>query len=194
MCRRVLRAWRSRRCSGYACSECATRTSGNSRWMSVAISLLILCGCRESNWITVPDSSGFAPSRLNVTTIVDAADLSDVSSHGMLVWAVGAQGTVLNSEDGGKHWVHRDIIERPSLQAIRPLSDGNSLWALGSGGDLFYSEDRGSNWKAVTLPQRTGEDLFTTADGKHLFVVGGARYCFLTTRGEPGRRAIVRSR
>jgi photosystem II stability/assembly factor-like uncharacterized protein len=92
----------------------------------------------------------------------------------MLVWAVGAEGTVLNSEDGGKHWVHRDIIERPNLQAIRPLSNGNSLWALGSGGDLFYSEDHGSNWKAVTLPQRTGEDLFTTADGKHLFVAGGA--------------------
>jgi hypothetical protein len=193
MCRRLLRAWRSRRCPGYACSECATMTSGNSRLMSVAISLLILCGCRESNWITVPDSSGFAPSRLNVTTIVDAADLSDVSSHGMLVWAVGAEGTVLNSEDGGKHWVHRDIIERPNLQAIRPLSNGNSLWPLVAGATSSIRKTTDRTGRPLRYPKELGK-IYSRLRMENIFSLPAARYCFLTARGEPGRRAIVRSR
>jgi len=67
------------------------------------------------------------------------------------VWAVGAYGTALLSEDGGAHWATVPIGDKDDLHLFALVRDRQGvLWAAGEAGALYASRDRGRTWNRQT--------------------------------------------
>jgi photosystem II stability/assembly factor-like uncharacterized protein len=106
------------------------------------------------------------------------------TSDGNRLWAVGEEGTILESDDGGKHWNRRDSGTESDLRSIFGTSDGKRLWAVGWNCTILESHDRGEHWN----PRKPGtrgwfssifaigrpwlSSIFGTSDGKRLWAVG----------------------
>ena len=68
-------------------------------------------------------------------TLVDA-------THG---WAVGRDGTIVATEDGGKRWVAQASGTQQWLTSVH-FSDATHGWAVGVGGTIVATEDGGKSW------------------------------------------------
>ncbi|WOX06808.1 YCF48-related protein [Microbulbifer pacificus] len=81
--------------------------------------------------------------------------LSIVAAAGERLFACGAYGTLLRSDDGGKHWelqsASLDNPDRFHLNALSRSDDG-SLYVVGESGLGFVSRDNGDSWQAMDLP------------------------------------------
>ena len=66
--------------------------------------------------------------------------LSSISgtSDGKRLWAVGRQGTILESGDG-EHWNKRNSGTKNDLYSIFGTNDGKRLWAVGGSGTILES-------------------------------------------------------
>ena len=87
-----------------------------------------------------------APDRLE-TLRSDGPTLNDViflnTREG---WAVGENGLILHSRDGGDVW---EPVASPvtwSLNAITFAPDGQNAWIVGDNGTVLHSNDRGRTW------------------------------------------------
>jgi photosystem II stability/assembly factor-like uncharacterized protein len=81
-------------------------------------------------------------------------------------YAVGAEGALLTSSDGGESWQRREIAERGDLSwsdlySIRFASDSQTGWIGGESGLILKTTDGGLNWH----PQSSGttENIFRIA-------------------------------
>ena len=74
-------------------------------------------------------------------TFVDA-------QHG---WAVGSDGVILHTDDGGTAW-----RPQPGIPVQRPFYDvsvrGQFGWIVGEAGTVLKSTDGGASWAAEPLP------------------------------------------
>ena len=77
---------------------------------------------------------------------------------GALVWAVGEEGSILHSKDGGQHWELQKSGTESRLVSI--FGNGLELWTVGADGTILHSTDGGEHWK----PQKSGIE-------RHLFSV-----------------------
>lgn len=79
--------------------------------------------------------------------LVGGASLFDVVAiDEVTVWAVGMDGTVIKTTDGGLSWAKIDAsMSKSSLFCILANSDGRLV--IGGRGVCFYSMDRGETWK-----------------------------------------------
>ncbi|MFV8784299.1 WD40/YVTN/BNR-like repeat-containing protein [Microbulbifer sp. SA54] len=81
--------------------------------------------------------------------------LDIVSAGGKRLFAVGAYGTLLRSDDAGSSWqLHSASLDNPDrfhLNAITRADDG-SLFIVGESGLGFVSRDSGDSWQALDLP------------------------------------------
>jgi photosystem II stability/assembly factor-like uncharacterized protein len=57
----------------------------------------------------------------------------------MQLWAVGPNGNLLVSGDGGATWTRRKSGTKEDLSSIFGTSDGKSLWVAGSNGVILTS-------------------------------------------------------
>jgi photosystem II stability/assembly factor-like uncharacterized protein len=99
------------------------------------------------------------------------------TSDGNHLWAVGANGTIVQSDDGGATWVVRYSSTTNVLTSIFGASDGQRLWAVGGKGTIVESVDGGVSWSAGN--SGVTNDLFSifgTGDGKRLWAVGSSNY------------------
>ena len=55
----------------------------------------------------------------------------------VIYWAVGENGTILESDDGGEHWNARNSGTPNNLYSIFGTSDGKHLWAVGDNGTIL---------------------------------------------------------
>jgi photosystem II stability/assembly factor-like uncharacterized protein len=86
------------------------------------------------------------------------------------IWAVGENGLVLNTQDGGKTWARKDLRVDVTLSRIRFF--GDTGWIVGFSGTLLRSRDRGTNWDAVRLnTSRPLLDIYF--EGPIGWIVGG---------------------
>lgn len=96
--------------------------------------------------------------------------------HGL---AVGHEGWILRSDDGGLSWreLHFDEAQGEPLMSIAQLPSGRIL-AVGAFGRMLRSDDQGRSWQRVELPG---------VDDKHLNrIVGnedGSRWLVVGERG-----------
>lgn len=93
------------------------------------------------SWVPVEGTGNY--QGLNSIRFADA-------SNGI---AVGSNGLVLVTTDGGKKWSPRTITSGPALNRVTFI-DGNVAVAVGAGGVIMRSADRGQTWKkmpAVTI-------------------------------------------
>lgn len=68
----------------------------------------------------------------------------------LTAWAVGIEGTVRRTTDGGRTW---ETVETgaPKVQLYTIESDGKGGLVIGGKGVCLFSADRGSTWKAETF-------------------------------------------
>ena len=65
-----------------------------------------------------------------------------------IVWAVGSNGSILKTNDGGKTWVR---IKSPQIPQATPLQSismvgYNDVWISGESGTVINSKDGGNTW------------------------------------------------
>ena len=72
-------------------------------------------------------------------------------------WAVGYQGTIVHTTDGGAHWESQTSGTSTWLQGITFFSSTEG-WAVGQGGIILHTTDSGNNWEAQT--SGTSNDLW----------------------------------
>lgn len=91
-------------------------------------------------------------------------------------WAVGAQGTVIATRDGGRTWQEQTACtecKETQLYEVTFLADGQRGWAVGSEGTVMFTRDGGKNWKKQKSPAE--EYLYGVtfaADGLRGWAVG----------------------
>ncbi|WP_089725440.1 YCF48-related protein [Candidatus Thiosymbion oneisti] len=97
----------------------------------------------------------------------------DMDAEGRRIWAVGANGTLIVSDDGGGSWALAETGVKQDLTDIRMADNGSSGLVIGEKGVILRTEDGGQNWKE--LKHGTNVDLkglHLAADGQTAWVVG----------------------
>jgi photosystem II stability/assembly factor-like uncharacterized protein len=136
-------------------------------------------------------------------------------------WAVGQQGTVLRTEDGGLTWtrqMNNKVQEDTHLFGVHAL-DANTAWAVGEWGGRLFTDDGGKSWqdRSLTIDQlhpqfvwlsppeqdkvRKGEkvyedvgltDIYCLRDAQHCWIIGEFGYIFHTDNaGQTWQRASI---
>ena len=67
-------------------------------------------------------------------------------------WAVGEDGTILATADGGQSWQRQASGTSTWLRAVQFLEDGRRGWAVGEDGTILATADGGQSWQ----PQASG--------------------------------------
>ena len=88
-----------------------------------------------------------------------AQDLRDVTfASGRFGWAVGSDGRVGRTDDGGKSWAFTNpgsVSDLRSVTALDPLN----VFVGGAGAALLASSDRGESWRRLDLPPMDGRGV-----------------------------------
>ena len=112
-------------------------------------------------------------------------DLNDIhvfSSDSAI--AVGGNGTILKTIDGGTSWT---LIQSGTKAILRSICfiNNNTGWAVGDSGIVLKTTDSGENWKRYSV----GDPLYNMLlsvhfiDNNYGWAVGGAGKIFKTTNG-----------
>jgi photosystem II stability/assembly factor-like uncharacterized protein len=138
-------------------------------WALIAVACLSVASCGEPSWSKVNPS--FTPE-----TAPRAVFWHEVGPHlqsiwrsGPELWAVGWEGTILHTTDGGRKWEAQTSPTDRSLSSV--TGSGRDLWAVGQGGTILHTNNGGRKWEPQTSP--TDRYLLSiTGDGVELWAVG----------------------
>ena len=113
--------------------------------------------------------SAFEPQASGSTARLLEVDFADAERG----WAVGEQGTILRTTDGGQTWQSVNSGVDVDLLNVRFLDDGATGFATGKDGTLLTSFNGGESW--TLAPLDTSNDLFTIGieTPANLWVAGG---------------------
>ncbi|KAK4523363.1 hypothetical protein GAYE_PCTG52G1257 [Galdieria yellowstonensis] len=120
----------------------------------------------------------------------------DSSNHG---WLVGANGTILETNDGGEHWEPRTFDFLRADEEINYRFEsvsfcGEEGWIIGKPPILLHTKNRGKDWERIALSSKLpGEPVLITAIGPNkaeLATSAGAIYT--TDNGGKNWKAVVR--
>ncbi|MEM7612458.1 MAG: YCF48-related protein [Pseudomonadota bacterium] len=107
-----------------------------------------LCWVGSTLAVVLCDASGAAiPTDQPAIASEDAANrlILDIARIGQRIVAVGEQGHIILSDDGGTSWVHAKVPVSAMLTAVTAI-DADSLIAVGHDGVVLASTDRGDTW------------------------------------------------
>lgn len=103
-----------------------------------------------------------------VADVPTRATLTAVSAVGDKVWAVGHDGTIIASSDGGLTWVlqREDVLDTSSRAAFDPrqgvplldvlMLDASHGFAIGAYAQLLRTDDGGQSWTFVSVTGSPG--------------------------------------
>lgn len=114
------------------------------------------------------------------------ADLRNVHFHadGLRGWAVGGEGAILATSDGGRSWARQNSNSWVPLSSITFLADGRRGWAVGGNGSILATSDGGRSWARQTINSEALLSSITfLADGLRGWVVGEEGNILVTTDG-----------
>lgn len=77
------------------------------------------------------------------------------------VWAVGEQGVILHSSDGGNTWTFQPSQTGATLRSVYFL-DARTGWVVGDNGTIRHTSDGGQTWQIQPSPA-AGESLVAVA-------------------------------
>jgi hypothetical protein len=90
----------------------------------------------------------------------------------MTGWAVGDEGTILHTSDGGANWTAQSSGANPAgLQGIH-FVDAMTGWAVGGSDTILHTSDGGANWTAQASGKTVGLWSVQFADANTGWVVG----------------------
>jgi photosystem II stability/assembly factor-like uncharacterized protein len=131
----------------------------------------ILRSTDGSTWTQMP-----APVRSPLT----AAAFADAHDG----WAVGHDGVILHTTDGGLHWSlqhWQPVPEKPLLGLL--ALDAQRAFAVGAFGLFYRTADGGAHWEEVSAPALRGKEL-------HLYTIRLLGNGGLLVAGEQGTLGI----
>ncbi|MGL5985842.1 MAG: PKD domain-containing protein, partial [Burkholderiales bacterium] len=109
---------------------------------------------------------------------LNAIDMADSNSG----WAVGLNGTIVRTVNGGVSWLNQYTGTSAALNALRTI-DANTAWAAGDHGVILKTTDGGSTW----APQSSGASVslqgLTALDANTAWAVGAEGVIVKTTDG-----------
>jgi len=91
------------------------------------------------------------------------------SSH---CWAVGEDGTVLATKDGGADWIKQDTGDSSSVFSAVCFPDPKHGWAVGEGGVILATSDGGNTWSEQASGTTTHLKGVSFVDAVHGWAVG----------------------
>ncbi|MBX9894573.1 MAG: hypothetical protein K2Y09_05255 [Nitrosomonas sp.] len=95
-------------------------------------------------------------------------------TDGQRGWAVGYDGTIVHTRDGGTSWQDQASGTRASLNSITFTADGQRGWAVGYG-TILHTADGGKSWQEQASWTRALLNSITfTADGERGWAVGSS--------------------
>ena len=112
-------------------------------------------------------STPVSPATINLRAIhfIDA-------SHG---WAVGDEGAILATDNGGKTWTPQTSGTRTRLSSVH-FSDASHGWAVGGGifepGAILATDNGGKTWTAQTSGTQAWLNSVHFSDASHGWTVG----------------------
>ncbi len=93
-------------------------------------------------------------------------------------WAVGSEGAIVFTQDGGENWAIIELNYKGALYALQIFPDGNRGWAAGEGGVLLNYQDPKPIWveieRADSGPRNDLYALGMTPDGRQGWAVGSS--------------------
>ena len=112
----------------------------------------------------------------------DRRDLCGVAftdaTHG---WAVGEDGTILATTDGGATWSAQSSGTSESLYDVA-FTDATHGWAVGEGGTILATSDGGATWSAQSSGSSTWLHGVAFSDATHGWAVGEGGTILATTQ------------
>jgi photosystem II stability/assembly factor-like uncharacterized protein len=103
------------------------------------------------------------------------------TADGNHIWTFDER--ILQSDDGGTTWQARENVSGEAVSSMFGTAEGLHLWMAGGEwsvqprgghGTVAQSDDGGVTWQVQkNLGDNTLSSIFGTADGKHLWTVGG---------------------
>ena len=105
-------------------------------------------------------------------TLRDLRGIHSVA-NGSKIWAVGEDGTIVHSNDGGEKWNAQQSNTSLYLYSVHSAADGLRVWAVGEDGTIVHSADGGETWSLQD--SQTGIDLDEVTggeDGRPVLAVG----------------------
>src|SRR5258708_11441596 len=125
---------------------------------------------------------------------VDLRNFNDAALHAVQFvdgnegWAVGDDGVVWHTIDGGKDWERQPTGVRSSLRSVHFLNPFTGWIAgreelphgQGSVGVLLFTQDGGLTWRRATLNALPGLNVVRFVDNKIGFVAGDGTAQFPT--------------
>ena len=118
-----------------------------------------------------PETSGTS-NHLNGVSFVDA-------DHG---WAVGVNGTILATPDGGASWSAETSGTSYPLGGVS-FVDANHGWAVGAVGTILATVDAGASWSAQTSGTSDDLDDVSFVDDNHGWAVSDSGTILATADG-----------
>ena len=105
-------------------------------WMA-AFSIMLQKAQAESPWV-------------QISSLVTRAHLNDVHYLNTDTgWAVGDDGTIISTNDGGATWDLQISGTTQSLLSVH-FTDANRGWAVGEGRAIVSTNDGGATWTTQT--------------------------------------------
>ncbi|NML16697.1 WD40/YVTN/BNR-like repeat-containing protein [Azohydromonas caseinilytica] len=124
---------------------------------------------------SVDEGRSWLPARVSARrqALITQVRFDKDGRHGL---AVGHEGWILRSDDGGLSWseLHFDEAQGEPLMSIAQLPSGRIL-AVGAFGRMLRSDDQGRSWQRVELPGVEDKHLngiVGNEDGTRWLVVG----------------------
>ncbi|MBC8641298.1 hypothetical protein IAG25_31245 [Caballeronia sp. EK] len=99
-------------------------------------------------------------------------------TRGGRIISVGSEGSIVSSDDDGRHWKKEHHSAKWDFQSMASSRDGRILWLAATSedpnkGEVIYSQDEGITWKV--FPHKLNFMPFaiaTTSDGSEVWVAG----------------------
>ncbi|NPA90693.1 MAG: DNRLRE domain-containing protein [Chloroflexi bacterium] len=120
-------------------------------------------------------------------TLYAAASPASDPEH--VLWAVGDEGRLMRTRDGGHYWRFSRVPGRPTLRAL-VLWDENQGMAAGEQGALYITTDGGDTWTQRPAPSQ--EDFYTLDVEGDTIWLGGKEGLFIShDRGNTWKRLLT---
>ncbi len=151
---------------------------GFSAGLLVAVSIVVIALV----WSSLSSKAGADDAWILQTgnTTVALRDVTATGASG--AWAVGDNGTILNTTDGGVVWVAQSSDTSAALRGVTAVS-ANIAWAVGGSGLVLKTVDGGTNWNAQTTPTSNSPKGVSAVDGNIAWAVGASTILKTTDGG-----------
>lgn len=163
------------------------------RWLATALA---------SCWLAARAAQPALPAALTEPALASpraatAATLA-VARAGARLVAVGERGTVLCSDDGGRHWQQAEVPVQSALTAVR-FVDARIGWAVGHLGVVLRTDDGGRHWAlqwdgvraAAALLAAAGTDERRRRDAQRMVDDGPDKPFFDIDATDPQHAVVV---